>query len=125
MSDEAPKTVVLLCHDLMLESQAEAAACRAGATLITVGSPDAEIESTADGSAHTVIVDLSVNEVDLAELKTQFERHSTIRFLAFGPHVHKKRLQAARDAGFDAVLSRGQFHSQMQQWMTPPEGRNG
>ena len=115
------KTVVLLCHDLMLESQAEAAAASAGISLTTVGTPDAAIESATNDSAHSLIVDLSVKGVDLAELKTNLDSLGGIRCIAFGPHVHEKRLQAARDAGFDAVLSRGQFHSQMPQWMSPPE----
>jgi hypothetical protein len=34
------------------------------------------------------------------------------RVIAFGPHVHEDRLAAARAAGCDSVLSRGQFFSQ-------------
>lgn len=40
------------------------------------------------------------------------------RAIAFGPHVHTARLEAARTAGFPTVLSRGQFVSRLQsgQW---------
>ncbi|MBY0112982.1 MAG: hypothetical protein K2Y21_09185 [Phycisphaerales bacterium] len=34
---------------------------------------------------------------------------SAIRVLAFGPHIEKNTLQAARDAGADDVLTRGAF----------------
>ena len=38
---------------------------------------------------------------------------SSPKILAFGPHVHAKRLADARAAGCDEVLSRGEFHAQM------------
>ena len=39
---------------------------------------------------------------------------SGTRVVAFGPHVHEQRLAAARDAGCDLVVSRGQFFSQLE-----------
>mgnify|MGYP000141423721 CR=1 FL=1 len=30
--------------------------------------------------------------------------------VAFGPHVHRAKLQAAQEAGCEEVFSRGQFH---------------
>jgi hypothetical protein len=36
------------------------------------------------------------------------------RVIAFGPHVHEERLQAARKAGCDEVVSRGQFFAQVE-----------
>lgn len=38
-----------------------------------------------------------------------------IRVLAFGPHIEKNTLQAARDAGADDVLTRGAFDHHMDQ----------
>lgn len=43
---------------------------------------------------------------------------SPIRVLAFGPHVEKNTLQAARDAGADDVLTRGAFDHHMDQVLT-------
>ncbi|TVQ61875.1 MAG: hypothetical protein EA379_05950 [Phycisphaerales bacterium] len=37
-----------------------------------------------------------------------------IRVLAFGPHVHTDRLQAARDAGAHDVLTRGAFANNLE-----------
>jgi hypothetical protein len=36
-----------------------------------------------------------------------------LRVLAFGPHIEKSTLQAARDAGADEVLTRGAFDHHM------------
>jgi len=41
-----------------------------------------------------------------------------IRVLAFGPHVERGALQAARDAGADEVLTRGAFDHNMDQVLT-------
>src|SRR5262245_9244392 len=37
------------------------------------------------------------------------EKERAVRIIAFGPHVAKDRLQAARDAGADEVMPRGAF----------------
>jgi hypothetical protein len=37
-----------------------------------------------------------------------------VRLIAFGPHVHEEKLAAARTAGFDLVISRGKFFSDVE-----------
>ncbi len=39
------------------------------------------------------------------------------RILAFGPHVHARLLAAARDAGCDLVVSRGEFHARIDDYL--------
>jgi hypothetical protein len=36
-----------------------------------------------------------------------------LRVVAFGPHVHEERLAAARNAGCDEVVSRGEFFARL------------
>jgi DNA-binding NarL/FixJ family response regulator len=66
--------------------------------------------------ANAVIVDLSTPSVDVASLVNQLKSKigSIARVVAFGPHVHEQRLAAAREAGCDLVVSRGQFFSQLE-----------
>jgi hypothetical protein len=44
-----------------------------------------------------------------AARKGASEQNSPLAILAYGPHVHEDRLAAARAAGCDAVVSRGQL----------------
>lgn len=41
----------------------------------------------------------------------------TLRTLAYGPHVHETWLAAANDAGFDTVMTQGQFDRGFDQWL--------
>lgn len=61
------------------------------------------------------IVDLSsIKLAELEELASSLRsKLSQSQLVAFGPHVHANRLAAAQEAGFDLVLSRGQFSSQI------------
>jgi DNA-binding NarL/FixJ family response regulator len=60
-----------------------------------------------------VLVDLSLAGLDLlAAIEAVRERAPAARIVAFGAHVDEAALAAARQAGCDEVLSRGQFHKQ-------------
>jgi hypothetical protein len=63
-----------------------------------------------DPSVIGMIVDLETPGLDPAALMRELPA-SRPRVIAFGPHVHKERLDAARQAGCDAVLTRGQISS--------------
>jgi len=39
------------------------------------------------------------------------------RVIAFGPHIQTARLEGARAAGCDVVLSRGQISANLTQWL--------
>jgi CheY-like chemotaxis protein len=106
-------SAILLSTDLLGMSKISGAAQRAGCSLVTAASvPDLMKRLTAT-PAKMVVIDLSTPRIDLAalvgELRALPEPPDAV--LAFGPHVHEERLQSARDAGCDAVLSRGQFHA--------------
>lgn len=64
--------------------------------------------------ASLLIIDLGAPLNDIAAIVAHFKSKSPPpRILAFGPHVHEERLAAAREAGCDEVVSRGQFFTQM------------
>jgi CheY-like chemotaxis protein len=109
-------TVVLLSSDLTVLSRVEGAAIRLGLTLKSATTVSAAIElCEADGN-NTVVVDLSMASLDVASLVSQMKsiEGTASRVVAFGPHVHEQRLAAAREAGCDLVVSRGQFFSQVE-----------
>jgi DNA-binding NarL/FixJ family response regulator len=107
--------VVLLSNDLMVVSRVSGAAASSGAVLRVAGSAAAAIAHLDERTANLVVIDLGLPAIELepfiSSVKTDGE-HSA-RVIAFGPHVHAERLAAARSAGCDAVLSRGQFFAQV------------
>jgi DNA-binding NarL/FixJ family response regulator len=102
-------TVILIAVDLAVISRVQGAAARAGTTLRAVAG-DAAADACAAERAPLVIIDLTVAALDVATLIPHLKRlASPPRIIAFGPHVHEDKLSAARQAGCDAVISRGEF----------------
>jgi len=67
-----------------------------------------------DAEVKLIIVDLTLTLADLAEaLSTLKSRCPNALSIAYGPHVHEAKLQRAVEAGFDQVMTRGQFDRQM------------
>jgi DNA-binding NarL/FixJ family response regulator len=108
---------VALISDLAMQSQVSGAAVRAGVSLEIAGSADALLAKVESAHPRLVILDLSHPTIDprrlVPRLKSILPPGSTV--LAFGPHVHKELLSAAAEAGCDQVISRGQFHAQMEE----------
>jgi AmiR/NasT family two-component response regulator len=107
--------VVLVANDLAVISRVDAAAARIGAKVSSIASDAAQIaERSKELKADIIVIDLSTS-IDVKSLIEQVRVTTTNspRLVAFGPHVHLERLEAAKEAGCDAVLSRGQFLSQI------------
>ncbi|MFM7036612.1 MAG: hypothetical protein ACKO2L_02705 [Planctomycetaceae bacterium] len=106
-------TLVLYSSDLMLVSTAGHAARQAGLGFQSVMSPEGATEylQTADT---LFCLDLSAADADPQAIATRAMAEVLGRAIAFGPHVHTARLEAARSAGFGTVISRGQFFSRLQ-----------
>lgn len=104
--------VLLVTTDLMIASHVEGAAKRQAAQLELVSST-AAIQRLRQENFELVAIDLSTLSGDLQLLRDLCPTLTTL--LAFGPHVHKAKLDAAREAGFDMVLSRGEFHAKVDQ----------
>jgi hypothetical protein len=106
---------LLVTSDLMISSHVEGAAMRHG-TGIDVVRFD-EIPRVQLESFDLVILDLRAVSGNLADELPRLRNlcPATTKLLAFGPHVHRSNLDAARAAGFDLVLSRGEFHARVDQ----------
>lgn len=102
-------SALLITADLMATSSAEGDATRVGVELAIVA-PGRAIES-ADAETRLAAIDLTAPIGDLPALVQSLRNAApTVTLIAYGPHVHEARLQAARDAGCELVISRGQFH---------------
>jgi DNA-binding response OmpR family regulator len=109
-------TVVLISNDLMGASRLEGAARAAGVEFHHSGDLEEAIDNCAAKSVRLVLVDLGTVGQDIAVVVARLRQLAgrAPAIIAFGPHVHTAALDAAKVAGCDAVLSRGQLMSQAQ-----------
>jgi DNA-binding NarL/FixJ family response regulator len=108
-------TIAFLTNDLLFQSRvasiakAENVALLADRTaerLTAKISPEAEVR--------LIIVDLTLDINDLTNCLAAFKEKFPKAFsVAYGPHVHEGKLQRAVEAGFDQVMTRGQFDREM------------
>lgn len=103
---------VALVPDLLFASRIRGAAAAAGVEVLTVGSADRLIEEVRRLRPRLVLVDLEARHSDATELIARLRADpetAGVEIVAFGPHVNRERLQAARDAGASRVLARSAF----------------
>jgi DNA-binding response OmpR family regulator len=108
--------VVLLSTDLMVVSRVQGAAARTGASVRVAADVPAAAKLHGDLPADLVIADLATSPLAIDSLISQLKANAKppARVVAFGPHVHEEWLAAARAAGCDVVMARGQFFSQVE-----------
>jgi len=106
---------IFLSGDLLFASKVAAAALRQGVMVETARTPAAVFAKAIGRPLELVIVDLGLPGLDLPALVRDIRAlpEQPRAILAFGPHVHDRLLDAARDAGCDIVITRGQFHAQL------------
>lgn len=113
--------VILLCSDLMLISTAGGGVRQHGAAFRSVSTvPDAKaavIEATESQQRVRIWVDLATPGLDLSDLAASLPANVLEQAVAYGPHVHRQKLDAARDAGFGHVVSRGAFSAGFLQYL--------
>ncbi len=98
--------IAAITKDLMSVSRYEGAVRAHGNEIRVFHSAD-QLESAA---WQLVLLDLDALEGPVEEAVELIRRRAPgASLIAFGPHVRKDRLSAARQAGCDAVLSRGEF----------------
>ncbi len=114
MSDRSDPNVLVLCKDLMFSSQLNGAVQRAGLIPQTCLGQMTVIQSLEKYEIQWVIVDLETEKLDLPALRSA----TNGRLIGFGPHVHTTKLEAAHQAGFDFVLSRGQISGGLDQLLS-------
>jgi DNA-binding response OmpR family regulator len=106
---------LLVTADLVFASKFAAAVQRASVTGDTALDREALESKLSAGSPKLVVLDLSTPWLEvpavMERLNSLGESKPTV--LAFGAHVKIDALDAARIAGCDVVIPRGQFNAQM------------
>ncbi len=105
-------TAVALVADLMFASRVSGAARVAGVEAVTVNRADRLIEEVHRRRPRLVLIDLEARGVDAPAVVAQLKADPATAGLvvvAFGSHVNREALQAARSAGADRVLVRSAF----------------
>ena len=103
--------VILLSTDLMLCSRVGHAANDRGMGFASAANLDAAVKRCDDDDACLVVVDLRTPGLQIGQVVETLRDHptSTVRIAACAPHVREADLNAAREAGCDFVLTRGQL----------------
>jgi hypothetical protein len=104
--------VLIVCGDLFFGTQITSLVRQAGFEPALEMTPARALGQLHDSDVVGVILDLETPGLDvgavIAGLPGTADRP---RVVAFGPHVYTAKLEAARAAGCDAVLTRGQISS--------------
>lgn len=98
--------VIFLSGDLIFAGRVRAACESAEMQFAFAASLPEKIEE----DVRWVIVDLATrSRLTHTIVPEARRRFPDARLIAYAPHVHTARLAAAREAGFDEVMTRGQF----------------
>lgn len=108
-------TALFLTADLVFSSRASSAGRAAGVTVQCTASLEQFTSSAQNAAVRLILVDLTTPGCDIKAIAQSLAGlpHAS-RVVAYAPHVMNGVLQAARDAGCAQVLTRGQFHSQLE-----------
>lgn len=109
--------VCLLSSDLFYASQLQGIVQRLGLSLSQAATPVELLSRRAAPNAgnDVILIDLSTPDLDLNDLVSKLRAgHSEPKaILAYAPHVATAKLDAARKAGCDRVLTRGQAQQEI------------
>ncbi|HEX7376147.1 MAG TPA: GNAT family N-acetyltransferase [Pirellulales bacterium] len=117
-----PEAVLLITSDLACLSSVSGAARRTGCELRTAMNISAIDDKLAEAPPGLIVIDLSTAGLNVTELVHRLRARlaAGVRIVGFGSHVHKSLLAAAEEAGCDLVVSRGEFHARMDDFLRPP-----
>lgn len=107
--------IFFLTNDLMFGSSVGNVAAQMEKRLRVFSSMNELLKAAPAESPALLLIDLATSGVDVAKAVAWAKSVSATppEIIAYGPHVHADKLAAAKQAGCDEVLTRGQFHSQM------------
>ncbi|QDU37875.1 Response regulator receiver domain protein [Maioricimonas rarisocia] len=119
MSESARK-VLILSGDLFFTSSLRSAAESAGFAAEIDAMPNAQrfVPKLASEEYSAVVIDLESPGLDVSKVIEALPAEPRPRTIAFGPHVQVARLEAARQAGCDHVVSRGQISANLATLLT-------
>lgn len=122
MRTDATPLIVLLCDDLMWISRVLATAQTLGIRVLVARDQDRLAAVLREEKPQCTLVDLASAPIAECAGKIKALCPGT-RLIAFGSHVDAAGLRAAKDAGCDPVLTRGELAEEMvsllPQWVEP------
>ncbi|MCH2211652.1 MAG: hypothetical protein MK110_10135 [Fuerstiella sp.] len=104
--------IFLLCSDLMMTSAVSSDAARNGLNFRNVATPN-QLHDCTDHDL--IIIDLASPGLNLQLAGNALSDHLRRSAVLYGPHVHHKRFEQARDAGFERLMTRGRFNAEVSQ----------
>ena len=110
--------IVFLTSDLMMASNAGSHAHQRKMELKTVDSAEAAIKLIEDQRPYLFLIDLQTPGLEVAALgESVRELADSVcpLTIAYAQHVNVDLLRQAQSAGFDQILTRGQFNNQIGQ----------
>ncbi|WP_166826335.1 hypothetical protein [Thalassoroseus pseudoceratinae] len=100
----ARSRILLVSRDLMFSSPIMGDAKRQGFELVVEANAERASQRAVEESWFRVILDLSHPQIDPSAFAD-----CSASVIAVGPHVHRAKLEQAREAGCAMVLTNGQF----------------
>jgi hypothetical protein len=113
MSTDSAHTGLLISRDLFFTSKVTGTARELGGQIEVVPDCPTAADRVAAGGVCCVFVDLAEAGLPLASFIAGLPVAGRPVVIAFGSHVATARLQAAREAGCDAVLPRSRFSAEL------------
>lgn len=118
------RTVIAVVDDLFFAAKIRGTAEQLGVKVQFVRSVEGLIEAAKTTQPATIIVDLhaqQLNPIQVAQLLKGDEQLRSIALVGFFSHVQIELQQAAKAAGFDQVLPRSAFVSQLGEILGGPQ----
>lgn len=104
--------IVVLCSDLFFASEIEGTASLHGIRVTLVDTDQQALDAVRSNPTRLLIVDLRNPDLDCSQL-TDSLPDPRPKVLGFYPHVQTEYLEAAQAAGFDEVVTRGRFSTDL------------
>jgi hypothetical protein len=108
-SDTPQPHGLLLTRDLFFSSKVTGTAAALGLRISVVGSVAMLAESASVEGCRCVLFDLECTGITAADVVSAMPTDNPPQLIGFGSHVLTALFEAAEAAGFDVLLSRGQF----------------
>lgn len=105
--------ILYAAADLLWASKIKGTAEALGLAARPVRTPEMLTARLSDSQPRALLIDLDKDDA-IALLTQARQASATLRIVAFGPHVAKDLLQAARDAGANEVMTRGALEHHME-----------
>ncbi len=108
----------------MLSTTVSSYAATSGCEFRSVSTPT-DVETLLSERTNVLLfIDLGSPGLDVANLATRLPDEVRNTAVAYGPHVHAQKLQAAQQAGLGRVMSRGAFSAGVGQLIADFAGTN-